>query len=116
MKKINSNGYGGKVISIGVATSFLVSPMVKNLPFKEIDNLLNLISKALFMVGVLVLILFAIWLIIEFCQDKYWNDYYEKHKDRLLILKSGLYECQSCGNRQVKPHGKSCNVCGIHFK
>ncbi|TCL53998.1 hypothetical protein EDD76_1239 [Kineothrix alysoides] len=114
MKKINSNGYGGKVIGAGLTLSFVI-PMLSSLVPKNWTELLWL-SKISFITGIAVLVLFSIWLMIEFKQDKFWNRHYKDNVSIKLSLPEGIYECQSCGNRQIKKNDKSCNICGIKFK
>lgn len=74
------------------------------------------LSKISFITGIAILMLFSIWLLIEFKQDRFWNRHYEDNVNIKLSLPEEVYECQSCGNRQLKRNDTSCNICGIKFK
>lgn len=113
MKKINSIGYGAKVIFSGILFAVLIPIIILIVPYK--CSLLCSFSKISFWSGILILILFFIWLKIELYQDKKMNDYYEKNKNRKLSIGDGKFECQACGNRQVKFEDARCSVCGIEF-
>jgi len=68
--------------------------------------------------GFLILLFFMGLLSVEFYQDKKINRQYtniKKTKTKTYIG-NGSFECQSCGNRQVKDIDKNCNICGIKFK
>jgi high-affinity Fe2+/Pb2+ permease len=113
MKKINSIGYGGKVISVGILCAFIIPIIIFFFPYK--CGLLNLVSKISLIAGILILLLFSIWLKIELYQDKKMNRYFENNKGKKLSIGDGIFECQACGNRQIKPSDNRCNVCGIKF-
>jgi Ca2+/Na+ antiporter len=113
MKKINSIGYGGKVILVGILFTFIFPIIIFFVPYK--CSLLNLVSKVSFWVGILILLLFFIWLNIELYQDKKINKHFEKNKNKKISIEDGKFECQACGNRQVKLSDKRCSVCGIKF-
>ncbi|MDF2588971.1 MAG: hypothetical protein K0S41_2812 [Anaerocolumna sp.] len=113
MKKINSIGYGGKVISIIILCTFIIPIVLYIVPFQW--DLLKLVSKISFLVGILVLFLFFILLKIELHQDKKINEYFKNNKNKKLSIGDGKFECQACGNRQVKLTDKRCSVCGIRF-
>lgn len=114
MKKINTIWYGGKVILMGIVFTFAIPFCIRILPLKS--NIIHMFSKISFVLGIIILIGFAIWLAIELHQDKKLNKYYYEHKNTILKIGKDKYECQSCGNRNVRPDDKSCSVCGIHFK
>jgi uncharacterized paraquat-inducible protein A len=116
MKKINSNKYGGTVIGIGLIMAFVIPTIAKIILTIYRKLYLKLILWISFFIGILILFLFSIWLLIEFHQDKYWNHYYLNRKNEKLKLKNSVYECQSCGNRNVKEADKNCSVCGLKFK
>lgn len=116
MKKINSIGYADKII--GLATLFLILiPLLLYLAhsFFELSILLLLLKVSLGIGGVIIIFL-TILLVIELRQDKKINKYYEDNKNIKIPLEDGLYECQSCGYRQVRHEHKSCSVCGVCFK
>lgn len=111
MKKINSIGYGGKVIFVGVLFTFIFPLIIYFVPYKL--SLLHIFSKISFVIGVLILVLFSIWLKIELYQDKKINEHYNKNKK--LSIGKGKFECQACGNQQVKLSDRRCSVCGAKF-
>lgn len=116
MKKINSNKYGGTVIGFGLILLVPIPLIFKMLVIISKLKLFELYEWISFMIGILILLLFTIWLFIEFLQDNYWNQYYANHKNERLKLSNGGYECQSCGNRNIKENDKNCNVCGMKFR
>ena len=113
MKKINSIGYGGKVILVGIICAFII-PMSISVIFKN-DSMLWNISKISFGIGVLILVLFFVLLKIELYQDKKLNNHYEKNKNEKLLVGEDTYECQACGNRRIRQRDKICNICGNKF-
>jgi hypothetical protein len=113
MKKINSIGYGGKIIFVGIVFAFIIPILLSFISRNE--SILLEISKISFGIGVLILVLFFVWLKIELYQDKKLNIYYEKNKNEKLIIGEYAYECQVCGNRRVRQSDKTCNICGNKF-
>lgn len=115
IKKINSIGYGHKIIAISAiflvvipGISYLLSYLFK------VDGLV-LISKVSIVIGLLILLFLFLLLKIEFYQDKKLERYFEKNKNTRLLLHNDLYECQACGNRKVKQEQKRCDICGSYF-
>lgn len=78
-------------------------------------SVFGLLAKGSFALGLAVFLFLFILLRIELFQDKKRARYFEARKHTKLPLKSGLYECQACGNRQVGPEDKTCGVCGTTF-
>lgn len=116
MKKINSNKYGGTVIGVGLILACAVPAIIYLiLQIYRVEFLVLILWISLSM-GILILLLFAIWLLIELLQDKYLNQYYLKRRNEKLKSRHGNYECQACGNRNVKEADKNCSVCGLKFK
>lgn len=116
MKKINSIGYGGKVIGCGIVLAAIVPLTLKLVSLLVEKPIFPLIGKISHGVGAVILIGFAVLLAIEFHQDKKLNIYYESKQNERRALPNNLFERTACGNRQVAPQDKSCHVCGIHFK
>ena len=114
MKKINSIWYGGKTILAGLIFAFVIPIGIGIFPFTS--DILSVISKVSFLVGMLILIGFGIWLAIELHQDKRLNRYYDKHRNRMQKVGEGVYECQACGNRKLKQGDERCTVCGARFQ
>jgi len=113
MKKINSIGYGGKVILVGIVFVFILPLILAAIPNKA--SILWEISKISFGIGILILVLFFVWLKIELYQDKKLNEHYERNKNKRLMIDQEIYECQVCGNRRVRQSDKTCNICGNKF-
>lgn len=113
MKKINSIGYGGKVILVGIVFAF-ITPMLISVISRN-ESMLWDISKISFCIGALILLLFFVWLKIELYQDKKLNEHYEKNRNKKLLVEKDIYECQACGNRRVGKRDKICNICGNKF-
>lgn len=113
MKKINSIGYGGKVILVGILFTFNIPILIYFVPYK--CSLFNIISKISFLIGILILLLFFIWLKIELYQDKKMNEYFANNKNTISSIGENKFECPTCGNRLVKPSDKWCSVCGVKF-
>jgi len=115
IKKINSIGYGHRII--GLALLFLalipICCFVVELIFqKTIFSTLRNISIG---IGFLVSLFFIGLLSIEFCQDKKIEQQYSNIRRYKLKLDNGKFECQSCGNRQLMENEKNCVICGMKF-
>ena len=116
MKKINSIGYGHKII-LSAAILLVIVPVICYLLIaitKKPQFLLY--SKISFVSGLMILLLLFVLLQIEFFQDRKIDAYFEANRYMQLALRNGLYECQACGNNQVKREQKSCNICGANFR
>lgn len=115
-EKINSIGYGHKIIG-SAAICLIIVPTVCYLLWaitKQAQFLL--LIKASLVLGFMILLFLFVLLKIEFYQDKKTNKYFKANTKIRLPLKNGLFECQTCGNNQIKPEQKSCTVCGINFR
>ena len=69
-----------------------------------------------FVIGGLILAVFACLLLIELRQDKKLNQFYREHRNMKIPLKDGKYECGACGNRNVGVNRTYCDVCGCWFE
>lgn len=116
MKKINSIGYGGRVIGVGTVLLAVVPLALKIASYLTGRLVFPLLSKISFGCGAVILVGFAILLAIELHQDKRLNNYYQNKMNERIALPNNLFECAACGNRQVAAHDTSCSVCGIRFK
>lgn len=116
MKKINSNGYGVRMVFV-IALFLVILPLfgyiLQLFPGGEWTRPLMKISIGL---GVCLLLLMVLLLSVELHQDKRLNRYYQVHRNRKLPLTDGHYECQACGNRLLHAEDKRCGVCGCHFE
>lgn len=115
MKKINSIGYGGKILAIGMVflllipmITYIISPICRHVVYKYI-------GKISLLIGLLTLLFLALLLTIELRQDRKLNLYYDSQKNKKLKLGNDIFECQSCGNRKIQASDTSCPICGIHF-
>ncbi|MEA4889036.1 MAG: class I SAM-dependent methyltransferase [Clostridiaceae bacterium] len=116
MKKINSISYGHK-ISSSAAICLIVVPAICYLLWSITKQAqFQLLAKVSLVLGFMILLFLFILLKIELYQDKKTNKYFKANTKIRLPLKNGLFECQTCGNNQVKPEQKSCTVCGTTFK
>ncbi len=116
MKKINSIGYGHKIVRSAVICLIII-PSISYFLWKMTNQIqFQLVTKASLILGVIILLFLFVLLKIELYQDKKMDEYYWANSQSRLPLKNGLFECQTCGNNQVKPRQKSCIVCGTNFK
>lgn len=116
MRKINSNGYGQKIIGCAAICLIVVPAICCFLCLVTKLAQFQFIAKVSLALGVVILLFLFVLLKVEFHQDKKLNQYYHANVEIRLPLKNGFFECQNCGNRQVKPEQKSCAVCGINFR
>lgn len=110
--KINSIHYGAKVLGWGGVLwcgGRVIATWARN-------EVVNQIGRYLSRVGLVILGLMALWLIIEGFQDRYWNRYDLSQKNRKMKLENGHFECQNCGNRNVRENEQICGICGCHFE
>ena len=115
MKKINSIGYAHKII--GLAALFLVCiPLcLYALNFIFHARLYSVLIYISLAIGFLISLFCVGLLSIEFHQDRNINRKYAEIRKTKIQLGNGVYECQSCGNRQVAVIDKNCGICGIKF-
>ncbi|MBR3771660.1 MAG: hypothetical protein IKL07_05270 [Clostridium sp.] len=114
MKKINSIGYGGKVIGVGLLFAVVAPIALTILPIPSAQ--INFLRKGSVIIGGVILGLFTIWLMIEFYQDRKMNGYFLSNRNRMLKISENCYECQACGNRELTADSICCSVCGIKFE
>lgn len=116
MKKINSIGYGHRIISVAAICLIVVPAICYLLLSITKQAQFQLFAKASLAVGFMILLILFVLLKIEFYQDKKIDEFYKANTKIRLPLKSGLFECQTCGNNQIKPEQKYCPGCGITFR
>lgn len=116
MKKINSINYGHKIIS-GAAICFIVIPAICYFLW-SLTKLaqFQLIAKVSVILGFIILLFLFVLLKIELYQDERIDKYFNANKKKRVALRNGLFECQNCGNNQVKLKQKSCTICKTNFK
>jgi len=115
IKKINSIGYGHKII--GLTLTFLALIPVLCFAFSLIFQVTFFLTLKNISLGIgFFITLFSIWLFsVEFYQDKEIERQYHNIKKYKLKLNNGKFECQSCGNRQITENEKICVICGMEF-
>ncbi len=116
MKKINSIGYGGKILSFAMIFLLLIPVVSKLIIFVCKNRVLDIYANVSFRFGIIIILFLIVLLAIEFYQDKKQILSYEAQINEKISLGKGAYECQFCGNRLVKPEHKSCCICGRLFK
>ena len=62
--------------------------------------------------GLALFVLLIVLLVIEWMQDRHLDAVYRRNRHRKLPLSAANYECQYCGNRQVKAIDRYCRICG----
>lgn len=116
MRKINSIGYGGKILSIAMIFALVIPGAMRLVLIVYDTAILSTCLKISLGIGIVITFSFCVLLAIEFHQDKKQNFYYETQKKVKLPLGNGMYECQSCGNKTVKANDKNCSICDILFE
>ena len=115
MKKINSIGYGGKILACSAVFALVIPAVIKIITLFYPSTVLKNSMKISFVIGCLIFIFLIALLCIELHQDKKINSYYQTKKNQKIHIGNNEYECQSCGNRLVKIEDTNCNVCGVLF-
>lgn len=116
MRKINSIGYGHKVLLIIGCFLFLIPVLSAFTAYMSRLPASPVISKVSMTIGILLLAAFAGLLAIELKQDKRLARHYAENRNIKILLSSGNYECQACGNCLVEPDDRFCSICKINFK
>lgn len=70
------------------------------------------VARVSFGAGLGLLGLFLLLVIVEQVQDARYDRAYRRQRPRKLARPGGGYECQYCGNRQVRAADRRCGVCG----
>ncbi|MBE5965363.1 MAG: hypothetical protein E7255_00030 [Lachnospiraceae bacterium] len=116
MKKINSIGYGHKIIC-SAAVCLIALPIICYLLLSITKQAqFQLFAKASLVLGIMILLFLIVLLKIELYQDKKIDEHFKANTKIRLPLKNGLFECQTCGNNQVKTEQRSCIICGTNFE
>jgi hypothetical protein len=82
----------------------------------EVSLFLRSMLETSFTIGAVLFVILAGLIAVEQVQDHSFDLRYRKHRDRKLPLANGNFECQYCGNQQVKEKDKTCRVCGKDLK
>lgn len=116
LKKINSIGYGGKILFAAVLFGAVIPVVIGVVSFFAESAVLTVCAKISFAIGVAIAVFLIALLSVELHQDKKLNDFYQSHSNVKTVLGNGFCECPSCGNKKVKPSDKHCAVCGVTFE
>ena len=116
MKKINSINWGGKVLGLIVfldAILPLIAFLLSKIGLRQSSSFLYKVALG---VGGVVTIAAFLVLLLELYQDKKIDQYYRLHQKGKRLLSNGNYECEQCGNREVKKADTYCKICHTHFE
>lgn len=116
MKKINSNGYGSKILAAVIIPLIIVPSCLFCLHYFIDLPVFVSIGQISVAIGSTLAILFLSFLAVELKQDKRRNKFYADNKKIKLPIGNNRYECQFCGNMRLKARDTSCNICGTKFK
>ncbi len=116
LKKINSINYGDKILASAAICFFVIPAISNSIWLITRQEQFSLITRLSLSAGAMILLFLFFLLKLEFYQDKKLNEYFMANTQTRMPLKNGLFECQNCGNIQVKREHKTCNICGINFK
>ncbi len=115
--KLNSIWYGPQILAL-VGLLIIVVPSILYLVCSVL-GFLGLPSGTLWLAieisltaGVVLLVLFTLLLAFELIQDHQRDKQIASTRNRKLKISDEFYECQFCGNRQIRQSDKRCSVCG----
>lgn len=116
MRVLNLNGPASKILTwiaifLVAIPGLLYLVGLAYLP-GSLHTWLSLATRVSWIIGGLLVGGFMLLIILEQIQDKLLADDYLKNRNRKLKIAAGRYECQYCGNRDVKESDKTCQVCG----
>jgi len=115
LKKIDSIGYGHKLLSLS-ALFTVVLPLCFSVLYRLFYvAIFMLIMRISLAIGLLISIFFVVLLAVEFRQDKAIDRNYAYTRTTKQAIGNGEYECQSCGNQNMTATDKECGICGIIF-
>ncbi len=66
--------------------------------------------------GLIIYSLLLVLIVVEFAQDRWLDAFYARHRNVKIEIAGRGYECQNCGNRQVKAEDRACAACGRRFQ
>lgn len=114
MRKINTNGYAGKVLLTG-ACCLGLSLGLRALSKWAVLCLPPAVPSALGYAGIAVMAGFFVLLAVELRQDAARNAYYLARGRAKALLEDGRYACEACGCAHVRARDRRCPVCGVTF-
>lgn len=115
MRKINSIWFGSKIIGLGLLI-LLVSFIFYMIHLIAGEEIIKWLYIASLIVSLIVFSALGTVMLIEFCQDKKAKKHFHEIRATRIMISNYRYECQNCGNQNVKLSDKNCNICGIRFK
>lgn len=104
------------MIGIGLIVMLLIPGVLLLLNLFLKSGIVGILAIVLFVIGVLILSVFACLLTIELKQDSKVEKYYSKHRNVKIPLNDKACECGACGNRKVSLNSIYCNICGCKFE
>ncbi len=116
MKKINSIGYGPKILGAGGGLLALGGGLLGlwawlGLPWLKTTGVCALAGGGLALLGLAAL------LAVELRQDKNIDRHYQSTLRRqVMTTKGGRAECQNCGAALADKSAKRCPICGTLFE
>lgn len=113
--KINSIGYGGKILVLIGVFLLLIPSLLLALQYFFYLPIIHALIRVSLIIGAIIVALFVLLLMVEFSQDRRINRYYASHTNMKIQLSDGRYECQSCGNTRLKASDRQCGICGVKF-
>lgn len=116
MKKINSIGYGAKIVAAGFIFFAIIPALLYLISLLWRSILLINLAKISILIGILIFSFLIILLTIELNQDKRINLFYQRKRASKMEIADGYYECQNCGNRKLRQRDQQCLICGVNFK
>lgn len=111
MKKINSIGYGRKVLFISFILGILI-PLIFTFFYQ--NSICRILLWVFLSIGMIIFFGFLIFLVIELNQDKRINQRYQRNHQHLLMIEPHLFECEACGARFDLPL-EECPLCHKHL-
>lgn len=116
MKKINSINWGGKILGLIVILDAILPFSAFVLSKMGLRQSSSFLYKIAFGVGGIVTLTAFCILLLELHQDKKVDTYYLLHRKGKRPLTNGNYECEQCGNREVKDIDIYCPICHTQFE
>lgn len=117
---LNLNQPGARLVKIIVLLVGAIPALLYSISLfltkESIISFLLTAIKVSFAAGIFVCIALLTLIVAEQIQDHYIDVQYQKNRNQKLPLADGNYECQYCGNRNVKENDNTCAVCGRELR
>ncbi len=99
------------ILLIVVPAFLIVGSLLLGLVASPNETALELIPVSI-IIGLTLLAGLLVLVMAEVAQDRYIDAHYLRERNRKVQISNVLYECQYCGNRQVRVDDTYCPVCG----